>query len=104
MSESKLHDAARLLGSRGGKAPKTISAADRQRRRDWAKGLARIREAKRQQPVPVAAPLITSRYVVIDRAGRRWPYHAETLAHAITLARHDGIDAIGGKVEKEQQL
>ena len=96
MMNDKIHEAARTLGSRGGKAPKTIAAADRQRRRDWARGLAKIREAKRKPVLPVQ---IGVRVVVIDRHGQRWAYTAENVAHAITLARHDGIDAVGGKLE-----
>lgn len=42
----KLKSAAQLLGSRGGKAPKTITPEDRERRREWARGLAAIRKAK----------------------------------------------------------
>ncbi len=98
MNDEQIHAAARALGSRGGKAPKTITPADRERRRVWAKGLAKLRLAKAQTPPPYTR--LTSRFIVIDRQGARWPYHAENAAHAITLARHDGIDAIGAKVEK----
>ena len=44
----------------------------------------------------------TVRVVVIDRSGRKWPYHAESVAHAITLARHDGIDAVAGRIETQE--
>lgn len=49
MNTDPLHEAARLLGARGGKAPKRITDADRQRRRDWARGLAAIRASKRKE-------------------------------------------------------
>lgn len=47
MTEEQLRKAFRILGSRGGRAPKTITDADRQRRREWGKGLAAIRARKK---------------------------------------------------------
>lgn len=49
MNEDQLHAAAVALGRKGGLAPKRITDQDRQRRRDWARGLAAIRASKRQQ-------------------------------------------------------
>jgi hypothetical protein len=91
VTENQLRQAFRILGSRGGKAPKTITPEDRQRRRDWARGLAAIRSAKK------AAKL--SRFLVLDRQGKRWPYHAETLQAALARAKSEGVDAVGGKAE-----
>lgn len=45
----KLKSAAQLLGSKGGKAPKHLTDQDRERRREWARGLAKIRMANKAQ-------------------------------------------------------
>jgi hypothetical protein len=44
---NQISEAARLLGSRGGSAPKTITEADRERRRRWCAGLAELRRQQR---------------------------------------------------------
>lgn len=99
--DDKVRAAARVLGSRGGKAAKTITEPDRQRRRDWARGLAALR-AKNRHNQDLSALLkerVNVRVVVIDSKGRRWPYWAESVQHAVTLARSDGIDAVAGRLE-----
>lgn len=102
-NKDNVRDAARLLGSRGGKSPKTITDADRQRRREWAAGLAAKRAAKRAAAFEEDRPAIKVRIVVIDRQGQRWAYYAESVNHAITLARTDGIDAVAGRAEVAKQ-
>ena len=88
MNKNPISEAAARLGRRGlGKPKRRMTEADRQRRRDWAAGL----QARRKAQVKL------SRFTVIDRSGRQWAYEAESVQHAVTLARHDGIDAVAGK-------
>lgn len=102
MTNHKINEAARLLGSRGGKAPKTITAADRQRRRDWARGLAKIREAKRAA-MPAAQVIEKRRFVVIARDGSKSLVEASTGGKALELARSNGVDAVGVRQERNTQ-
>lgn len=101
----KINEAARLLGSRGGKRPKTLTPAERERRRVAARGLAKMRAEKRAPTQTNEAPKSQTQTLisvqVIDRQGRKWRYEAESVQHAVTLARHDGIDAVGGRVENQ---
>jgi len=117
VNEEQLRQAFRILGSRGGKAPRTITDADRQRRRDWAKGLAAIRKAKRDRvnwqtcgdcdpciggrpdQCAISPPPKLPKFTVLDRMWKRWTYRADTLAQALAQAKSDGIDAVGGKAE-----
>lgn len=55
---SELREKRRAAGRIGGSAPKTITASDRERRREWARGLAKIRLAKRAT-IPATGQPIT---------------------------------------------
>lgn len=81
--------AARLFGSMGGKAPKTLTPSDRERRRKWAKGLAVIRANKRAGK---------TQWRVISRDGSEHTVWSMTGGTALEEARAKGIDAVG--VEK----
>lgn len=85
----RIREAARLFGSMGGKAPKTLTDTDRERRRKWAKGLAVIRAAKAAGK---------TQWRVIARDGSEHTVWSMTGGTALEEARAKGIDAVG--VEK----
>lgn len=98
----KVKAAASMLGRQALGKPKTLTDEQREWRRVWARQLATIRAQKRHNQdiaVMLQAPA-TMRVIVIDRHGRKWPYRAESVQHAVTKARADGIDAVGGRAEQ----
>lgn len=59
----KLRDAARLLGARNLGKTKTLSDAERERRRVWASGLAKKKAEKRLARVAATGQTITSEVI-----------------------------------------
>lgn len=90
MNNSELSKAAALLGARSKGKPKTLTPEQREARRVWARGLARIRKPRK----PNMRDHLAS-WQVIARDGQRHTIAAATGGVAMELARSQGIDAVG---------
>jgi len=82
--------AARLMGAACRGKPKTLTDAERMRRKI---AMAAMNKAR--------AKVNKARFVVLDKQGNRWPYEAEDAQHAVTLARHDGVDAVNATQQEK---